>query len=98
MRTSGLGEYRRRSRYSRNVGTLCDWSAQNGRRGRVLLRGDTSSAILARKAEDSTADCMIGGEGKWDDAPDARHDSPGKIIVKYFLTIFTIESRYDFRD
>ena len=26
------------------------------------------------------------------------HDSPGKIIVKYFLTIFTIESRYDFRD
>ena len=30
--------------------------------------------------------------------PGAQHGSPGKIIVKYFLKTFTIESCYDFRD
>jgi len=31
-------------------------------------------------------------------SPGAQHSSPGKIIVKYFLKTFTIESCYDFRD
>ena len=30
--------------------------------------------------------------------PGARHDSPGKVIIKYFLTFFTMESRYNFHD
>ena len=31
-------------------------------------------------------------------APGAQHDSPGKVIIKYFLTFFTMESRYNFHD
>ena len=30
--------------------------------------------------------------------PGARHDSPGKVIIKYFLIFFTMESRYNFHD
>ena len=31
-------------------------------------------------------------------SPGARHDSPGKVIIKYFLTFFTMESRFNFHD
>lgn len=64
VRTFGLGECRMRSRYSCRVGTLCDWSIQNGLRGLVLRKGAISSAILALNAEDSTATCMVGTEAE----------------------------------
>ena len=31
-------------------------------------------------------------------SPGARHDSPGKVIIKYFLIFFTMESRYNFHN
>ena len=41
---------------------------------------------------------VVGAEYKRDLSPGAQYSGPGKIIVKYILKTFTIESCYDLRD